>query len=188
MRVLFLLPETRVASTKIPPDSSSQNFVNEPDSHTFLFAMTVCSVIILQPVPYRSKISLTFRSTPSCLSRLVVMLLPRIRTAFTTPRKNERRAEEKCLNSSASNASFIRFITFLSGRIPSPHIQVMDPHPQTRDADIMNIESRISSTQSAPRHISKTARLDSSPNIILSLAKSSGIQIWFEPIFTLSIS
>ena len=44
--------------------------------------------------------------------------------------------------------SLNRLITSLLGRISFPHIQMSDP--EKRDADMMDIESRISSTQSAP--------------------------------------
>ena len=55
------------------------------------------SLNILPSVPDWSKCSIAFYSTPQCVSSVVVMLLPQIRTAFITYCGNLRCAAARCL-------------------------------------------------------------------------------------------
>ena len=82
-------------------------------------------------------------------------------------------------------ASFIRFITSWSGLISFPHLQTSVQTNTYCRHDVHWIEDFLNSIS---LHIAKTARLDSLLNTIFSLAKSSRIQISFEPSFTRSIS
>ena len=84
-----LFAETRVASTKVPPACSSQDFANESDSHTFLFATRVRRGRVEMNDVFTSFLKSAYamtccplRSVPTSTFEAVRQLFPE---AFSTP-------------------------------------------------------------------------------------------------------
>ena len=120
--------------------------------------------------------SVAFCSTPQCVSSLVVMLLPQVRTAFTTSCGNRKMCGSMVLS------GFWRLLQSGSSRLDRALLAYRiyrEVFLQKRGVSMMDTEPMISSTQWAPHYqFSKTARLGSSLNTIFPLARSSRIQIF----------
>ena len=154
--LLFSLPGTLVFAIMVLPACSRQDFVSR---YIFLSAIAVhcgwCRIARCGPRtwPMRptnfDKTEISCRShhvaiSPRCVSSLVVMLLPRVRTACTTSCDSHRCAVVWCLQDLESFFNPVHHVCV------GPHQFFRTcglKYPRIRDADMMDIESRISWTQ-----------------------------------------
>ena len=175
LSIAFSLPGALVSAMEVVPVCSRQHYVNKEGSYFFLFAVAShcgrywyvqcdssieprrptwrgklrlpVNLRILKSVSDWRKSSVTLCCTPQCVTSLLVMHLPQVRTAFTSSCGNRRCTGEWW---------FEDFEGFSGGSRPdrawSAYRICKEVFLQKRSVSMMGIELMISSTQWAPHY------------------------------------